>query len=161
METKTNTDTNVLASRWARLFASLIDTFITLAIIIPLMIYYGVFDRAESGALSFSDTLKLGFAGVILFLGLHSYLLSKYGQTIGKMLLKIKIVDLQGNKPEFFQIILKRYLPIWVITQIPLIGQLLSCLDVLFVFRKDKRCIHDLIASTRVVRLDDTNKTTF
>jgi uncharacterized RDD family membrane protein YckC len=34
------------------------------------------------------------------------------------------------------------------------LGGLLAVVDVLFVFRRDRRCLHDLVAGTRVVRTD-------
>ncbi|MBD3392455.1 MAG: hypothetical protein GF418_10265 [Chitinivibrionales bacterium] len=34
---------------------------------------------------------------------------------------------------------------------IPILGSLFALINVLFVFREDHRCIHDLIAGTKVV----------
>jgi hypothetical protein len=34
------------------------------------------------------------------------------------------------------------------------VGTFLVLVDVLFIFRKDRRCVHDHIAGTRVVNLD-------
>jgi uncharacterized RDD family membrane protein YckC len=33
-----------------------------------------------------------------------------------------------------------------------MVGNFVGILDALFIFRSDRRCIHDLIAATRVVR---------
>jgi hypothetical protein len=38
---------------------------------------------------------------------------------------------------------------------IPLAGNAFSLIDALFIFRQDRRCIHDMIASTRVVPAPD------
>lgn len=148
-----------LAGRWTRLGAVLIDGIISIVISIPIMIYLGVFDQIEQGPISLGLTLKLSLLGFVIFLIVHAYLLSNYGQTVGKKLLDIKIVDLNGNKPEFNSLIAKRYLPIWVVSLIPIIGQILPLIDALFIFRKDKRCIHDLIAGTRVVENTTINLT--
>ncbi len=35
-----------------------------------------------------------------------------------------------------------------------MLGSILMLTNVLFIFRSDRRCIHDLIADTKVVRLN-------
>ena len=142
-----------LASRWSRFGASLIDGLIIAVVSVPLMYYSGIFNQIdESGNIPLSTTIMFTVFGIVLFLLLNGSLLSKYGQTIGKKLLNIKIVDLNGGKPEFVPLITKRYLPLWVISQIPFIGGILSLINALFIFRADKRCVHDLIAGTKVVK---------
>ena len=44
-----------------------------------------------------------------------------------------------------------RYLPTAVVTQIPLIGSILGITDILFIFGQERRCVHDLIAGTKVI----------
>jgi uncharacterized RDD family membrane protein YckC len=39
----------------------------------------------------------------------------------------------------------------WLVTLIGIIP-LFGLVDILFIFREDKRCIHDLIAGTRVIQ---------
>ena len=141
-----------LASRWSRLGASIIDAIIAIVISIPFMSLFGVWDQIEAdGTLPLSTTILFSVLGIALFLLVNGYFLSKNGQTVGKKILDIKIVDLNGSKPEFVSLITKRYLPVWVVTMIPMIGTVLSLIDVLFIFREDKRCIHDHIAGTMVV----------
>jgi uncharacterized RDD family membrane protein YckC len=41
-----------------------------------------------------------------------------------------------------------------VLQQIPVVNFILPLLDALFIFREDRRCIHDLIAGTKVIQLD-------
>ena len=36
---------------------------------------------------------------------------------------------------------------------IPVIGSFLGLLDVLFIFRQDRRCLHDMVAGTEVISL--------
>ena len=141
-----------LAGRWSRLGAVVIDGIIGVILSLPLMSFFGVWNQiGEDGTLPLSTIIMLTVFGIVVFLLVNGYLLSKYGQTVGKKLLDIKIVDMKGDKPEFVPLIAKRYLPIWAVSQIPLIGGILALIDALFIFRKDKRCIHDLIAGTRVV----------
>ena len=44
-----------------------------------------------------------------------------------------------------------RYVLVMLVQAIPMIGQLLGLIDALFIFRGDRRCVHDLIAGTKVV----------
>ena len=143
----------VLAERGQRFAAAIVDGLLGLAIGVPIVFALGTIDYVRRGATPpFSLLLAgavLGFAGFLL---LHGYLLNKYGQTIGKRLLGIRIADLDNNLPPFGRIIGLRYLPIQALAMIPVLGSVLPLIDVLFIFREDRRCIHDLIAGTRVVK---------
>jgi len=140
-----------LASRWKRLGAALIDSFLAIAVFIPLLQAMGIWDSLMQGIEpSFETNMQLGIIAIVLFLAMHGYLLAKYGQTIGKKLLGIRIVSLENELPEFGGLILKRYVPQWIVVNIPGIS-ILSLVDVLFIFRADKRCVHDLIAGTKVI----------
>ncbi len=44
-----------------------------------------------------------------------------------------------------------RYLPTQVIVAIPVVGALYALVDALFIFGAEQRCLHDLIAGTKVV----------
>ena len=79
------------------------------------------------------------------------YFLTTRGQTLGKMVCKIKIVDLAGQNPGFVKAFLLRSLVPGIIGAVPFLGPFFSLADPLFIFREDRRCIHDLIAGTRVV----------
>jgi len=148
-----NSEINNLASRWSRLFAALIDALIGAVVSAPLMIHYNIFEIAMAGEEIGSElTLFLTLLGIVVFMLLHGYLLKTKGQTIGKLALGIKIVMLDGQLPNFRNLITKRYVPIWVLQLIPAIN-ILALVDVLFIFRSDKRCVHDLIAGTKVVRI--------
>jgi uncharacterized RDD family membrane protein YckC len=87
----------------------------------------------------------------LAFVLIHGYFLRATGQTIGKKLTGIRIAGPDGKVPDFAKVILVRYFPIWLVSLIPFVGGFLVLLDVLFIFRSDRRCIHDLIAGTRVV----------
>ncbi|MNN94322.1 RDD family protein [compost metagenome] len=90
--------------------------------------------------------------GVAAFLLVNGHFLKNYGQTLGKRLLKIAIVDLDGKVPELGNLLLKRYLLWWLLAYIPVVGVLVVLVDYLFIFRADRRCLHDLAAGTRVVQ---------
>lgn len=143
----------LLASRWARLGASIIDTIIMMVVIIPLMYFTGGFDGiAEGTQPGFIYTLVIGLVGFVVFFVINYRFLVTNGQTIGKKVLEIKIVDLNGNTPVFQPQLLIRYAVYLLPGQIPVAGQIFSLVNVLFIFGKEKRCIHDLAAKTRVVK---------
>ena len=73
------------------------------------------------------------------------------GQTVGKKLLKIKIVRSDGTAADFQRIVVFRLLPVYLVQLVPVIGGFIGLLDVLFIFRSSRQCIHDQIADTIVI----------
>jgi len=88
---------------------------------------------------------------LLLYLLLNGYLLYSYGQTIGKKIVGIKIVTLENEVPPFSHIYFLRYLVPSILFSAPFLGLIFFIIDSLFIFREDKRCIHDLLAGTKVV----------
>ncbi len=93
-----------------------------------------------------TTVILIGSIAAILCLGQWIFL-SRCGQTVGKMLMSIRIVNLNGRVPGFVQAVVLRN---WL-------RNLLSCIpffplvDLLFGLGGDHRCIHDWISGTRVV----------
>lgn len=56
------------------------------------------------------------------------------------------------QSPSVQKHLLVRYAVYFGLGYVPVIGGLLSIGNVLFVFRSDKRCVHDLVAKTMVVQ---------
>jgi len=140
------------ASRWKRLWASLIDGLIMMLIVMPVMYLTGGFDGVSEGIQpSFGYSLMLGLFGIAVFIVINGKLLSKNGQTIGKRILGIKIVTLSGELPGIKKHLLKRYGVYFLLGQIPIMGQILSLINVLIIFGKPRRCGHDFVAGTAVV----------
>ncbi len=143
---------NVLASRWKRLWGSLLDSLISMMIIVPLMLVTGAFQRAFSGeAMGIGQQAMFFVVGWVVFLMLNGYLLANRGQTIGKVIVKTKIVDLNGDIPCFGKLLVFRYLILGLVAQIPFIGGLVGIVNALFIFGQDRRCLHDYMAGTQVV----------
>jgi uncharacterized RDD family membrane protein YckC len=141
-----------LADRGARLVAAILDAILGMAYGFTIMYLLGIWSYALQGQNPpFSLVLIATVPSFLCFLLIHGYFLKKNGQTIGKKLLGIRISDLEGNVPSFGKIILLRYLPVSLVPLIPLVGSYLSLIDTLFIFRSDRRCLHDLIAGTKVV----------
>jgi uncharacterized RDD family membrane protein YckC len=142
-----------LASRWARLWGSLIDTVIMLVVLIPVMFVTGFMAALQSGTdPSFLFTIFMFLISVCVFLAFNFKLLKNNGQTIGKKVMGTKIVGLNNEKALMEDHILKRYLTYFVPGQIPIIGTLFSLVNILFIFGAEKRCIHDLAGKTKVVK---------
>ena len=148
-----STENNGLADRGTRLVAGIVDGLIMGSIVWVFILFvmgYKFEDMAKAGI---GTHIALSFFGIILFVLIQGNMLNKYGQTIGKRLMKIKIVNLDGSKPIFMNLIVKRYLPVWIVSGIPIVGGFINLVNILFIFKNDRRCIHDLIAGTKVVKI--------
>jgi uncharacterized RDD family membrane protein YckC len=144
-----------LAGRGMRLAGAIIDALILLVILLPLMVMGGYFSGIMTGQQPGMGTQLMWAAlGFVIFVLVQGYPLSQSGQTWGKKALKMKIVDLDGRQPSLATLIGKRYLPVQLISAVPVVGGLFGLVNVLFIFREDRRCIHDLIAGTQVVVAD-------
>lgn len=142
-----------LASRWARLGASIIDSIIIMVVILPVMYFTGGFDGMMEGVQpGFVYTFGIGILSFIIFFAINYRSLVANGQSIGKKVLEIKIVDLNGNVPSFQPQLLIRYAIYSLSGQIPVVGVIFSFVNVLFIFGSEKRCLHDLAAKTKVVK---------
>jgi uncharacterized RDD family membrane protein YckC len=144
-----------LADRLMRLVAAIIDGLILMVVLIPVMFMGGYFTQIMSGVQpGFGTQLLWALIGFGLFVLIQGMPLAASGQTWAKKWLKMKIVDLQGNKPPFPKLIAARYLSTQLISLIPIVGALYVLVDCLFIFGEERRCVHDLIAGTRVVVAD-------
>ena len=74
-------------------------------------------------------------------------LIATRGQSLGKMLMFIRIVTTDGQIPGFVSGVLLRNWLRAALSSIPFFG----LIDALFIFSESRRCIHDYLAGTRVV----------
>lgn len=99
---------------------------------------------------TFSAILGGWFVAVTL---LQAYLVTTRGQSVGKIALGTKIVTLDGSEAGFVQgVVLRSWLFI-AAGSIPGIGSIVGLMDPLLIFRRDRRCLHDLVASTKVIEV--------
>ncbi len=146
-------NSNHLASRLSRLGASILDSIILIVIILPIMFFSGYLENLSAGEEpSYLVQLAYGLVSIIVFMIINIKLLLSEGQTIGKKALGIKITGLNGEKLSP-SMIGKRYGFYFLTGQIPIVGGIVSLVNVLFIFGKEQRCLHDFIAETKVVRL--------
>ena len=121
-----------LGGRGSRLGAAIIDGLIGL---VPYIVLVAV----------------VPILGLLLLAGvfiLQMILLTKDSQTLGKKALGPRIVKVNtGENGGFIPNVLLRFILNGILGLIPLY----AIVDALFIFRGDRRCIHDMIAGTRVI----------
>lgn len=145
-----------LAGLDKRFFGALIDGLIGLVFVGPgyaMMILGGAAtgDSNTPNPMVFVG-MGLTFLGIIALLGLQIYLLATRSQTIGKYLMKTQIVDVETGQPAgFVKAFLLRLFVNGLLSSIPCVGGIYAIVDICFIFREDRRCIHDLLAGTSVV----------
>ena len=152
VEDVAETGTGTLAGRGIRLVAVLLDGVIAFFAFWILSLIAPLSWTPAPGASLVRFFAVNGTVGFILFVILHGYLLATRGQTIGKALLKVRIVRSDGSRASLMRILGLRFLPTTVIGLIPLIGGLYAVIDSLLIFRESRRCLHDNIADTIVVK---------
>ena len=151
-----------LASRWARLGASFIDFFVMLFVAIPIIglaFYYGINSESETleGWIYDLDEATDSFLWqaissillILVYIAINGYFLVKSGQTIGKKVLSIQIVDYQTNHLlSAGNVIGIRYVVTQILYNIPIF----TIIDILFIFGTEKRCVHDIFAKSKVIK---------
>lgn len=137
-----------LAGRLTRLWASLIDALVQCVIGLPIIYLLWGF-RNDPGL---RDSALNGLLGLVVFVAVNGVLLARHGQTVGKRLLKIRIVRGHGEPASLARLLVRRYLPVAIVSSIPLVGGLLAIINVLFIFRESRKCLHDSIADTIVIK---------
>jgi len=144
-----------LAGRGRRLGAQVLDWLIILgppAMWFTVMGVTGQFDHKEPAPVAI---VGMALGGIWLWVAFiwNLVILSRYGQTFGKRILGIQIRRQDGGAPTFGTMVGMRVLLVGVICMIPLLGAIFALVDILFIFREDRNCIHDMLAKTMVVDL--------
>ncbi|MDN3384037.1 RDD family protein [Pseudoalteromonas sp. APC 3358] len=140
------------ATRSDRLVAAIVDGVLGVVCFIPVFMLVG-FGSLSQPTLTLSAGL-LGY-GILSTLVLHGYLMYQRGQTIGKSLMSIRIENLDGTQASFTTIYFKRMLSMQLLSLVPSVGQFIAgFVNPLFIFGKDKRCLHDHLAGTKVSYVD-------
>jgi uncharacterized RDD family membrane protein YckC len=140
-----------------RFAAVMLDGLVSFAVLGPLEYKAGIFDgfpnHLRQPKLG-QDALWAAISFAVWF-ALNAYLLRKNAQTIGKRILRIRIVNAADGAPaRLWKVALLRYLPFSLVVLIPQVGPFVSLLDAVFIFRRDRRCIHDHIADTIVIKAE-------
>ena len=160
----------VLASRWNRLFARIIDGILLLLLSMPLLYWFtgdwlGVTSTDDFDIFWSSDSPLIFVEFLIsigVFVAVNTYLLANRGQTVGKFLLKIRIVDYYTEEiPKLrFSLVLREGI-MTLLNLFGFLGAFIALVDVLFIFATNKRCLHDYWAFTKVVSVPDIQHTSY
>ena len=152
-------DRQVFANRWRRLGATAVDAILVPSLTVVLVMVFEVMEDPE-------DFTSAGWIGWVFVLAVASYLilngygLAKSGQTLGKRLFGIAVVRADTLElASFWKLICVRalFFPLlFVVVYPPLI--FLPLLDLIPIFGKSRRCLHDWVAGTRVVRAGRLNE---
>jgi uncharacterized RDD family membrane protein YckC len=143
-----------LASRGNRFVAQILDFLVVVGITLPSLFSAFTIDQT-TGGLSSLAIIGFSISGILFLalLGYTIYLLSTQGQTLGKKWMDVRIVSYDDNGTAgFVKAFLLRGFVNGIIGAIPLLGPLYALIDILFIFSDDKRCLHDKIAGTHVVK---------
>jgi uncharacterized RDD family membrane protein YckC len=143
-----------LADRSARLGASILD-----GLIIGLIVYVPLIVGALAGGLEqsaaegeFPPGLLMGMLGAgvgfVVWLWFTIKLLKANGQSIGKKAVGIKIVRRDGSEVSVSRVVWLRNVVNMLLGIIPLYG----FIDSLFIFGNARRCVHDHLADTIVIK---------
>ena len=141
-----------LAGRGRRLVATLIDMLLVPALTALLIMITGVMEHAEA----YRNAMWVLYSfllAVVSYLILNGYWLFTRGQTVGKRVMGVAIVSTgTGERAPFWKLVCIRalFFPLLFVLISPL--GLLAIIDQGFVFRNNRRCVHDLVAGTSVVR---------
>jgi uncharacterized RDD family membrane protein YckC len=154
-----------LATKGQRFLGALLD-FVLMSVAsmvssLLVIVVFGIFGDARNlggrGAISPPALILLVIVAVapVLAFGIYNlYLLSKNRQSIGKKIMNTKIADTDGNSADMWRIILLRGLLFGIICSIPVVGVIVSIVDICFIlFREDRRMLHDIIAGTMVIKI--------
>ena len=147
-----------LATRTLRLAGAIVDSVASAVFVVPILDW----TADISGELPYGKLAAIG--GFALFTAMQGYLLATRGQTIGKWLVGTRIVRADNDEvPTLARTLGLRYgalalglpsaLLVLVVNGngIPYVLVVVGLIDIARIFRRDRRCLHDLIAGTKVV----------
>lgn len=152
-------DAAELAGPWQRIAARLLDMlpFFFSGIIAAVVFFF--FQQHDGVNEATAIAILFLFAGYIIY---QIVLMTRHGQTLGKKLMGIRVVTLDGDNPGFVKYVLLREfvynLILNIVGLIPLLGLLatlgafVACLVMLFLEDRDRRTLQDLLAGTLVVK---------
>ena len=144
-----------LAGRGARLAAYLIDYVLVLAVVGGIAWYAGLIERAMQQPTEAGLWLLVIF--MVVYAVINGRLLATRGQTVGKMAAGVRIVDARTRQiVPFWKSFGLRVFLVQALAMVPTVGAIFSLVDILFIFGERRRCLHDHIAGTVVVRAEDS-----
>jgi uncharacterized RDD family membrane protein YckC/predicted RNA-binding Zn-ribbon protein involved in translation (DUF1610 family) len=154
---KSTSTGRALATPGSRLAAVLIDGLIQLPVLLVLAVGITLID----GNLAVIGIALIGLSAIlILVIGIYQLvIISTDGQSIGKRMMKIRILKYEDDSnPGFVHAVVLRAFVNGLIGGIPFVGPIYALADLLFIFGEEHRCLHDLIAKTKVVDTPEASR---
>jgi uncharacterized RDD family membrane protein YckC len=142
----------VPARRLQRFWAAMIDLGVAVAsiwLVIWLSPWNPWIDAAARDL--WTPELVTPAIGLALFAVVNAMLLARRGQTVGKAVLGLRMVRPDGSPASLARLLLVRYGIGYAIAIVP-VGQFYFFIDAVMIFRASRRCLHDLLADTIVVK---------
>ncbi|MBI5381564.1 MAG: RDD family protein [Opitutae bacterium] len=165
-----------LATRGSRLAAAFIDQVLSTLITLPgaVKLALGLMAQAaQSGGAKpstpfglllgldpeqiniepLAGALGLILLGQALYAVVQCWLLATRGQSMGKIVIGIRVVRYRDGAPAglLHAALLRGGVP-WLLSMMPWIGFGYTLMNVCWIFGPQKRCLHDLIADTKVIQ---------
>lgn len=129
---------------WRRFGGMVVDAFMyTLIAGIVAVIY-----SALRGELELAPVAAIAW---VVSLGVNTFPLVRAGQTLGKLAMGTRIVDMNGNAPGLGRLLLLRPIARDALLLIPIAGAVASLVNAFLIFGDERRCLHDYLSGTRVV----------
>ena len=163
----------VAATRQSRLVGEIIDIGPGLAVsyVPPLLLpRLARFTDADHAMAWFNMLTAAIVVGAIAWIILNVVLLHRFGQTVGKWVTGTRVVRPDGGRVSLGRFVFLRGLVLWGLglivdillppSHLRLGGWLVTSVDGLFILRGDRRCLHDLVAGTRVVTAESSTHAT-
>jgi uncharacterized RDD family membrane protein YckC len=165
-----------LAEWWQRLVARIVDGVITMLITSPLWIWFFVWYFQQLPALFpssgtaepdvnellrveaklFGFSLLVGLVQAVVSFGYDWFQHAKWGQTVGKRIMKIKVVARPDRSPAAGKPAAKRAAAYALAPQVPMIGGAFALINVLWLLwdKPHRQCLHDKFADTVVIKTE-------
>lgn len=145
----------VIGDRGKRLLAHIIDNLVVIGpTMVAVFAWVGLTASREraTGGRAGDEAVFVMFAamglGLLVGLAVQIAMQAKYAQSVGKRLLGLKVVRVDGTACELWRLILLRNVALHALAQ--LCG-FVGIIDALMIFSAEQRCLHDLMADTVVI----------
>jgi uncharacterized RDD family membrane protein YckC len=145
----------LLADRGTRLGASILDGLIFGVMVYLPLVAAAFITGIKTGGPGeppqfegFGVAMVVAFIAFLIWAGINIKLMKANGQSIGKKAVGIKVVRTDLSEASLSRLIWLRNVVNTVLGIIPLYG----LIDVLFIFSESRRCLHDHIADTIVIK---------
>ncbi|MEH6940291.1 RDD family protein [Bacillus sp. JJ722] len=155
-QTKLNNQESVIYASFGRRLAAYVIDGLILSVIVSILgavgvlSFFGVnFDASQLQDPTYSIANNKGYLYATFLIGMLYYTIlqsSKWQATIGKKLLGMKVVTLEGERISFIRALI-RHLVMFSISSIFYIGFIMA------LFTKKKQALHDLLAKTLVIKV--------